>query len=384
MSDHSTHPRRVRPLVIVGPTAAGKSALAVGLADRFRDRGTAVELINADSMQVYRGMDIGTAKASETERIRIPHHLLDVVEPSEEFSVAEFVRLANDALDDIHARGSLPIIVGGTGLYVQALVDGMRIPGQFPEERASLEANPDTSALYRELMDTDPVAAERIDPNNRRRIVRALEVSRGSGRPFSSYGDGFDSYPETDFVMVGIEMDRGFVLTNERLATNVPGVYAVGDIVPGLQLAHRGYQQGIFLAEELAGLGPVVVEDANIPKVTYCDPEVASVGLTEAKAAEKYGAENITSYEYNLAGNAKSSILGTAGSVKAVRLNDGPVLGVHMIGARVGELVGEAQLIVNWEAYPEDVAPFVHGHPTQNETIGETMLKLAGKPLHAI
>lgn len=208
MSDHSTHPRRVRPLVIVGPTAAGKSALAVGLADRFRDRGTAVELINADSMQVYRGMDIGTAKASETERIRIPHHLLDVVEPSEEFSVAEFVRLANDALDDIHARGSLPIIVGGTGLYVQALVDGMRIPGQFPEERASLEANPDTSALYRELMDTDPVAAERIDPNNRRRIVRALEVSRGSGRPFSSYGDGFDSYPETDFVMVGIEIDR--------------------------------------------------------------------------------------------------------------------------------------------------------------------------------
>ena len=182
----------------------------------------------------------------------------------------------------------------------------------------------------------------------------------------------------------GIEMDRGFVLTTERLATNVPGVYAVGDIVPGLQLAHRGYQQGIFVAEEIAGLNPVVVADVNIPKVTYCDPEIASVGLTEAKAAEQYGAENITSYEYNLAGNAKSSILGTAGTVKAVRVVDGPVVGVHMIGARVGELVGEAQLIVNWEAYPEDVAPFVHGHPTQNETIGEAMLKLAGKPLHAI
>ena len=182
----------------------------------------------------------------------------------------------------------------------------------------------------------------------------------------------------------GIEMDRGFVLTNERLATNVPGVYAVGDIVPGLQLAHRGYQQGIFVAEEIAGLSPVIVEDVNVPKVTYCDPEVASVGLTEAKAAEKYGAENIDSYEYNLAGNAKSSILGTAGSVKVVRVNDGPVIGVHMIGARVGELVGEAQLIVNWEASPEDIAPFIHGHPTQNETIGEAMLKLAGKPLHAI
>ena len=183
---------------------------------------------------------------------------------------------------------------------------------------------------------------------------------------------------------VGIDMDRGFVLTNERLATNVPGVFAIGDIVPGLQLAHRGYQQGIFVAEEIAGLSPVIVADANIPKITYCDPEIASVGLTEAKAKEQYGEANVSSYEYNLAGNAKSSILGTAGTVKAVRVNDGPVVGVHMIGARVGELVGEAQLIVNWEAYPEDVAPFIHGHPTQNETIGETMLKLAGKPLHAI
>ncbi|UOQ60891.1 dihydrolipoyl dehydrogenase [Leucobacter rhizosphaerae] len=183
---------------------------------------------------------------------------------------------------------------------------------------------------------------------------------------------------------VGIEMDRGFVLTTDRLATNVPGVYAIGDIVPGLQLAHRGYQQGIFVAEEIAGLSPVIVADANIPKITYCDPEIASVGLTEAKAKEQYGEDKVSTYEYNLAGNAKSSILGTAGTVKAVRVNDGPVVGVHMIGARVGELVGEAQLIVNWEAYPEDVAPFIHGHPTQNETIGETMLKLAGKPLHAI
>ena len=120
-------------------------------------------------------------------------------------------------------------------------------------------------------------------------------------------------------------MDRGFVLTDERLATNVPGVYAVGDIVPGLQLAHRGYQQGIYVAEQIAGLNPALIEDVNIPKVTYCDPEIASVGLTEAKAAEKYGAENVVSYEYNLAGNAKSSILGTAGSVKAVRVKEGPV-----------------------------------------------------------
>jgi dihydrolipoamide dehydrogenase len=182
----------------------------------------------------------------------------------------------------------------------------------------------------------------------------------------------------------GITMDRGFVITNERLATNVPGVYAVGDIVPGLQLAHRGFQQGIFVAEEIAGLNPVVIEDVNIPKVTYSDPEVASVGLSEAKAAEKYGADKITAYDYNLAGNGKSHIIGTSGSVKVVRVNDGPVVGVHMIGARVGELIGEAQLAVNWEAYPEDIAPLIHAHPTQNEALGEAFLALAGKPLHAI
>jgi dihydrolipoamide dehydrogenase len=183
---------------------------------------------------------------------------------------------------------------------------------------------------------------------------------------------------------VGVTMDRGFVLTDERLRTNIPGVWAVGDIVPGLQLAHRGFQQGIFVAEEIAGLNPVVVADVNIPKVTYSDPEVASVGLTEARAVEQYGADAVSSYDYNLAGNGKSHIIGTSGSVKVVRVKDGPVVGVHMIGARVGELIGEAQLAVNWEAYPEDIAPFIHAHPTQNEALGEAFLAIAGKPLHAI
>ena len=183
---------------------------------------------------------------------------------------------------------------------------------------------------------------------------------------------------------VGVTMDRGFVITDERLATNLPGVYAVGDIVPGLQLAHRGFQQGIFVAEEIAGLNPIIVEDLNIPKVTYSDPEVASVGYSEAKAADKFGADQISTYEYNLGGNGKSSILGTAGSVKLVRVKDGPIVGIHMIGARVGELIGEGQLVVNWEAYPEDIAPFLHAHPTQNEAMGEAFLALAGKPLHAM
>ena len=196
------------------------------------------------------------------------------------------------------------------------------------------------------------------------------------GRGPVTQGLGYDE--------VGVTMDRGFVITDERLATNIPGVYAVGDIVPGLQLAHRGFQQGIFVAEEIAGLNPIVVEDVNIPKVTYCDPEVASIGYTEAKAGEKFGADQVSSYDYNLAGNGKSHILETSGSIKVVRVNDGPVIGVHMIGARVGELIGEAQLAVNWEAYPEDVAPFIHAHPTQNEALGEAFLKLAGKPLHAL
>ncbi len=183
------------------------------------------------------------------------------------------------------------------------------------------------------------------------------------------------------FEEAGITTDRGWVPTDERLHTNVDGVFALGDLVPGLQLAHRGFAHGIFVAEEIAGLKPQPVIDSGIPRVTYCEPEVASVGLTEPQAREKYG--DVDTYEYNLGGNGKSQILQTAGIVKLVREKDGPIVGVHMIGARFGEQVGEASLIVNWEAFPEDVAQFVHAHPTQNESLGEASLALAGKPLHA-
>ena len=181
----------------------------------------------------------------------------------------------------------------------------------------------------------------------------------------------------------GIAMERGWVLVDERLRTNLPGVYAVGDITPGLQLAHRGFQHGIFVAEEIGGLNPMPIPDVNIPRVTYCEPEVASVGLTEAEAIDKHGKDSITAYEYNLGGNGKSQILGTAGFIKLVQLVDGPVIGVHMVGSRIGEQVGEAQLIVNWEAHPTEVASLIHAHPTQNEAMGEAHLALAGKPLHA-
>ena len=194
------------------------------------------------------------------------------------------------------------------------------------------------------------------------------------GRGAVSDGLGFDQ--------VGIAMDRGFVLTDERLRTNVAGVYALGDIVPGLQLAHRGFAQGIFLAEDLAGLNPVPVEDAGIPRITYCEPEVASVGLTEAQARERLGDEKVETFQYDLAGNGRSQILKTQGFVKLVRETDGPVLGVHMVGSRVGELIAEAQLIYNWEALPSEVAQLIHAHPTQGEAVGEAHLALAGKPLH--
>jgi dihydrolipoamide dehydrogenase len=190
--------------------------------------------------------------------------------------------------------------------------------------------------------------------------------------------------PTTDglgYAEAGVEMDRGFVKTDERCRTNVEGVYAVGDIVPGLQLAHRGFQQGVFVAEEIAGLEPQAIDEAGIPRVTYSDPEVASVGLNEDRAREIHG--EVETLTYDLGGNGKSQILKTQGFVKLVRKKDGPVVGVHMVGARVGELIGEAQLIYNWEGYAEDVAPLVHAHPTQNEALGEAHMALAGKPLHA-
>jgi dihydrolipoamide dehydrogenase len=181
----------------------------------------------------------------------------------------------------------------------------------------------------------------------------------------------------------GVTMDRGFVLTDERLRTNVPNVFAIGDIVPGPQLAHRGFAQGIFVAEEIAGLNPPAIDDTGIPRVTYSDPEIVSVGLTEAQAKERYGADRVGTYNYNLGGNGKSNILKTQGFVKLVRVSDGPLVGVHVVGSRVSEQTGEAQLIYNWEAFPADVAQLVHAHPTQNEALGEAHLALAGKPLHS-
>ena len=186
------------------------------------------------------------------------------------------------------------------------------------------------------------------------------------------------------FEEAGATVDRGFVIVDEQLRTGVPGLWAVGDIVPGLQLAHRGFLQGIAVAERIAGMEVAAVPETQIPRVTYCSPEVASVGITEEAAIAAHGSDAVVSYEYNLAGNGKSEIIGTGGTVKVVRQKNGPVLGVHLLGDRVGELITEGQLAVAWEAHPEDIAPLIHAHPTQSEALGEAFLALAGKPLHAL
>ena len=179
----------------------------------------------------------------------------------------------------------------------------------------------------------------------------------------------------------GLNMDRGYVLVDNKCRTNVPGVWAVGDLIPTLQLAHVGFGEGILVAEEIAGLNPRPINYDGVPRVTYSEPEVASVGLTTAQAKER--GHDVVELNYDLAGNGKAQILKTAGGIKLVAAKNGPVLGIHMVGARVGELLAEAQLIFNWEAEASDVAALIHAHPTLSEAVGEAHLALAGKPLHA-
>jgi dihydrolipoamide dehydrogenase len=231
-----------------------------------------------------------------------------------------------------------------------------------------------TATSYQSLKVTDDGVGLTVEgADGEQSLIEAELLLVAVGRGPSTAGLGYDEQ--------GVTMERGFVLTDDRCRTNLDGVYAVGDIVPGLQLAHRGFAQGIFVAEDIAGLEPAAIDESGIPRVTYSHPEIASVGLNEDAAREAYG--EVETLTYDLGGNGKSQILGTQGFVKLIRRPDGPVVGVHLVGDRVGELIGEAQLIYNWEAHVEDVAPLVHAHPTQNEALGEAHLALAGKPLHA-
>jgi len=198
----------VGPVCILGPTASGKSRVALAVAEQLPE----VELVSIDSMQVYREMDIGTAKPSPAEQELVRHHLIDIADPAEDFAVSMFQRAWLDVAAGLRARGRIPLLVGGTGLYLRSVIDELEFPGQFPEVRAELEARAaGVEVLYEELEVLDPLAASRIDPNNERRVTRALEVTKGSGRPFSSFGPGLIQYPETNFTLLGLRMDLGRV-----------------------------------------------------------------------------------------------------------------------------------------------------------------------------
>lgn len=213
--------KRSKHLVLVGPTASGKSMLALEVARRLGD----VELVSADSMQVYRGMNVGTAKATPAEQAEVPHHLLDVADPSEDYSVARFQADVAETIAGIEARGHRALVVGGTGLYVKAVVDGLALPGEWPALRAELEATP-APELHRRLVEVDPRAASRIEPGNVRRLARALEVTLGSGRPFSSYGPGVDDWPPTRFRQAGVWLPRPVLA--ERIAARYAAQLAAG------------------------------------------------------------------------------------------------------------------------------------------------------------
>ena len=197
----------LRPVALVGTTASGKSALALALGRRD----ASIEIVSADSMQVYRGMDVGTAKPTPAERADVPHHLVDVADPWDDYTVGRFAADARTAVAGVTARGHRALLVGGTGLYLQSVVDDLQVPGRFPDVRAALEADPDTLGLHRRLAAVDPVAAGRMEPTNRRRVVRALEVTIGSGRPFSSFGPGLDAYPPSPFLLVGVHLPHDVV-----------------------------------------------------------------------------------------------------------------------------------------------------------------------------
>jgi tRNA dimethylallyltransferase len=224
-------------VAIVGSTASGKSAVAMAAARALDD----VELVSIDSMQVYRGMDIGTAKPSPADRAEIRHHLLDLVEPTDDFTVAEFRDAYAGALADIEQRGHRALLVGGTGLYHRVVIDDFDLPGQWPEVRVEFEADSDTAALFERLLVLDPAAAARMEPSNRRRIVRALEVTIGSGRPFSSFGPGVDDYPPTEIAQIGLRWPRHVIA--ERIEARVALMIADGLVDEVAALAHTGFSR---------------------------------------------------------------------------------------------------------------------------------------------
>ena len=211
-----------KPVVIVGPTASGKSSVAMAVAQQQTNSQSPVHIVAVDAMQVYRDMNIGTAKPTLSDQNLVPHHCIDLVDSHERFTVAEFKKSATEALSKIDKANGRALLVAGTGLYLTAVIDDLVLPGEFPETRATLEQEPNTALLFEQLAQLDPIAIEKIERSNRRRIIRALEVCIGSGRAFSSFGPGTSAYPENGVVQIGLRWNR------DRLAQRVADrVYAM-------------------------------------------------------------------------------------------------------------------------------------------------------------
>lgn len=252
-------------VAIVGSTASGKSSVAMEVARRLGD----VELVSIDSMQVYRGMDIGTAKPTPAERSEVRHHLLDLVDPTVDFTVAEFRRAYDDAVTEIGARAHRALLVGGTGLYHRVVIDDFDLPGQWPDVRAELDADSDTAAMFDRLQALDPAAATKMEPTNRRRIVRALEVTLGSGQPFSSFGPGVDDYPPTEVTQIGLRWPREVI--TERIGRRVHRMIDDGLVAEVRALAATGLSrtaaQALGYKETLEMLEGRVSEDEAIAMI---------------------------------------------------------------------------------------------------------------------
>lgn len=215
----------MRTIALLGPTASGKSAVALAVAER----NPSLEIVSIDAMQVYRGLDIGTAKPSTDEQARVRHHLIDIVDPSEEFTVARFQREYRSVRADIASRGRHAMLVGGTGLYARAAIDELEIPGQWPDVRARLEREVEdvgAPTLHQRLANLDPIAATKMEPTNARRVVRALEVIEGSGRAFSSFGPGVDTYPDSGVIQIALRWSRDVL--SRRIEERVDAMLGAG------------------------------------------------------------------------------------------------------------------------------------------------------------
>ena len=219
-------------VAIVAPTASGKSDIAMAVA-----RATGAHIVAVDAMQVYRGMDIGTAKPTTADRAEVRHHCLDLVDPDQRFTVADFKLHAATARDVIRAAGADALFVAGTGLYLTAVIDDLQLPGEWPEIRAELQAEPDTALLFARLQQLDPVAASRSEPTNRRRIERALEVCIGSGQRFSSFGPGTGAYPPSDVTQIGVRWPRETL--SRRIEQRVHAMMSAGLLAEVRQISQR-------------------------------------------------------------------------------------------------------------------------------------------------